>query len=82
MEKQADVNMTFESFVALYEKDIKTQAEAQHLAHQGEHHQEEDPALLCQAEAVGDHGQGHYPLAERDPGDEGLSRQASVARPI
>ena len=23
MEKQADVNMTFESFVALYEKDIK-----------------------------------------------------------
>lgn len=23
MQKQADVNMTFESFVALYEKDIK-----------------------------------------------------------
>ena len=39
MEKQADVNMTFESFVALYEKDIKPKLKAQHLAHQGEHHQ-------------------------------------------
>ena len=62
MEKQADVNMSFESFVALYEKDIK--AETQYLAHQGEYHQEKDPPLFCESKTFGYHGKGHYPLAK------------------
>ena len=60
--------MVFETLLKVDEMCIRdrAQAEAQHLAHQGEHHQKEDSALLCQAEAVGDYSQGHYALAERD----------------
>ena len=73
MEKQADVNMTFESFVALYERDIKPKLKLNTWLTKESIIQTEDPALFCQAEAVGDHGQGHYALAERDSGDAGLS---------
>ena len=78
MEKQADVNMTFESFVALYERDIKPKLKLNTWLTKESIIKKEDPALFCQAEAFGDHSQGHYALAERDPGDAGLSRQAPV----
>ena len=67
MEKQADVNMTFESFVALYERDIKPKLKLNTWLTKESIIKKEDSALLCQAEAVGDYSQGHYALAERDP---------------
>ena len=60
MEKQADVNMTFESFVALYEKDIKPKLKLN--------------TWRTKESII----QGHHALAERDPGNAGLSRQAPV----
>ena len=55
MQKQADVNMSFESFVALYEKDVKTQVEAQHMAQQGAYHPHKDSAVFQKTQALGDH---------------------------
>ena len=78
MEKQADVNMTFESFVALYEKDIKPKLKLNTWRTKESIIQKKILPLFCQAKAVGDHIQGHHALAKRDPGNAGLPRQASV----
>nr|WP_240950558.1 Arm DNA-binding domain-containing protein [Selenomonas bovis] len=49
MQTSGDLDMTFEAFTELYTKD-KTPAQGEHLADQGEHHPEENSALLWQAE--------------------------------
>ena len=85
MQKQADVNMTFESFAQLYEKDMK--------ADKRKHHPEENPAVFWKTEIVGNHRQGRDGLAERDPrvnGRQGKTlfpylsqnRPQSVERPL
>ncbi len=69
MEKQADVNMTFESFVALYERDIKPKLKLNTWLTKESIIKKKILPYFRQAEAVGDHGQGHYALAERGSGD-------------
>ena len=68
MEKQADVNMTFESFVALYERDIKPKLKLNTWLTKESIIKKKILPYFAQAEAVGNHGQGHHALAERDPG--------------
>lgn len=41
-------------------KGRKAQTKTQHLAHQGKHHPEENPAVLQKAETVRDHGEGRH----------------------
>ena len=72
MQKQADVNMTFESFAQLYEKDMKPKLKAD----KREHYPEENPAVFWKAETVGNHRQGCDGLAERDPGVDRRQRKA------
>ena len=60
MEKQADVNMTFESFVSLYEKDIKPKLKLNTWLTKESIIKKKILPLLCQTEAVGDYGQGHH----------------------
>ena len=64
MQTAADMDMTFEAFVELYTKDVTAPAERKHLADKGEHHPEEDSALLRQAEDQRDHHQGRDRMAE------------------
>ena len=67
MQKQADVNMTFESFAQLYEKDMKPKLKLNTWLTKRKHHPEENPAVFWKTEIVGNHRKGRDGLAERDP---------------
>ena len=71
MQKQADVNMTFESFAQLYEKDMKPKLKLNTWLTKEEHHPEENPTVFWKAQTVGNHRQGRDGLAERDPRVDG-----------
>ena len=52
MQKQADVTMSFDSYVELYERDIKPRLKRKHLADKGKYYRKENSALFPKTQAV------------------------------